>query len=81
MTVAALSDFSGYNSVFCLDSSEYFAVGNRASFVGAFRTGYPGRNEMDADVLSWLVGDYHDHGHQDAVLGCIAFADRVPHRL
>ena len=56
LAVAALSDFSGYNSLFYLDSPEYFAVGNRASFVGAFRTGYPGRNEIDANVLSWLVG-------------------------
>ena len=56
LSVAALSDFSGYNSLFYLDSPEYFAVGNRASFVGAFRRGYPGRREMDADVLSWLPG-------------------------
>ena len=54
--VSALSDFSGYNSLFYLDSPEYFAVGNRASFVGALRSGYPGRSEMDADVLSWLLG-------------------------
>ena len=56
LSVAALSDFSGYSSLFYLDSPEYFAVGNRASFVGAFRQGYPGRNEMDTDVLSWLPG-------------------------
>ena len=54
MAVSALSDFSGYNSLFFLDSSDFFAVGNRASFVGAFRAGYPGRNEVDADVLGWL---------------------------
>ena len=56
LSVAALSDFSGYNSLFYLDSPEYFAVGNRASFVAAFRQGYPERNEMDADVLGWLPG-------------------------
>ena len=54
--VSALSDFSGYNSLFYLDSPDYFVVGNRASFVGAFRAGYPGRNAMDADVLGWLPG-------------------------
>lgn len=56
LRVVALSDFSGYNSLYYLDSSEYFAVGNRASFVGAFRRGYPGRNEIDADVLGWVPG-------------------------
>ena len=56
LRVAAVSDFSGYSSLFYLDSPEYFAVGNRASFVGAFRRGYPARNTIDGDVLSWVPG-------------------------
>ena len=56
LSITALSDFSGYNSLFYLDSPDYFAIGNRASFVGAFRAGYPERNTTDADVISWLFG-------------------------
>lgn len=56
LRVLALSDFSGYSSIFYLDSSDYFAVGNRASFVGAMGVGYAGRSAVDADVLSWLPG-------------------------
>jgi len=55
-TVTAFSDFSGYSSCYCLDSGDYFVVGNRASFVGAFRPGFPGENEIDTKSLGWLVG-------------------------
>ena len=56
LVVTALSDFSGYNSLFYLDTPDFFAVGNRASFVGAFRARYPRHNDIDAEALSWLVG-------------------------
>ena len=55
-TVGAFSDFSGYCSCFYLNNDDYFAVGNRASFVGAFRPRFPEKNEIDPGVLSWLVG-------------------------
>ena len=82
LAVAALSDFSGLQlSCSTLILPEYFAVGNRASFVGAFRTGYPGRNEIDANVLSWLVGTTMIMGTKTPFSACIALTDGVPHLL
>ena len=54
--IEATSDFSGYSSCFFLDDERYFAVGNRASFVAAFRPGFPETNEIDAAAMSWLPG-------------------------
>ena len=56
LTLSAFADFSGYCSLFYLDTPNFFAIGNRASFVGAFRPGFPVQNEIDADALSWVVG-------------------------
>ena len=68
-TVSAFSDFSGYNSCFYIDTESFFAVGNRASLVGAFRSGFPERHEIDADALSFLVGNTMILGTETAFAG------------
>ena len=54
--VSAFSDFSGYHSCFYLDTERFFAIGNRASFVAAFRPGFPERHEVHREALSWPIG-------------------------
>ena len=54
--VSAFSDFSGYHSCFYLDTERFFAVGNRASFVAAFRPGFPDRHDVNREALSWPIG-------------------------
>lgn len=54
--VSAFSDFSGYHSCFYLDTERFFAIGNRASFVAAFRPGFPDRHEVHREALSWPIG-------------------------
>ena len=54
--VSAFSDFSGYHSCFYLDTKRFFAIGNRASFVAAFRPGFPNRHEINHEALSWPIG-------------------------
>ena len=68
-TVSAFADFSGYHSVFYIDTASFFAVGNRASLVAAFQPGFPGRHEVNADVLSWLVGTTMTMGTETAFAG------------
>ena len=68
-TVSAFADFSGYHSVFYIDTDSFFAVGNRASLVAAFRPGFPGRHEVNADVLSWSVGTTMIMGTETAFAG------------
>lgn len=69
LRVQAFSDFSGYSSVFYLDSPDYFAVGNRASFVGALAGEGPDGSNVDADVLSWLPGTTMIMGTKTAFRG------------
>ena len=56
VVVSAFSDFSGYHSCFYLDTERFFAVGNRASLVAAFRPGFPGRHDVNHEALSWPIG-------------------------
>lgn len=56
VVVSAFSDFSGYHSCFYLDTERFFAIGNRASFVAAFRPGFPHRHEVHYEALSWPIG-------------------------
>lgn len=68
-TVSAFADFSGYHSVFYIDNDSFFAVGNRASLVAAFRPGFPNRHEVNANVLSWPVGTTMIMGTETAFAG------------
>ena len=65
-TVSALCDFSGYSSCFFLDAPDFFAVGNRASFVGAFCPRFPEQIEFDTDALSWIFSTTMIMGAQTA---------------
>ena len=56
VVVEATADFSGYSSCFFLDNQSYFAVGNRASYVAAFRPRFPESNDVDPATMSWLPG-------------------------
>ena len=56
VVVSAFSDFSGYHACFYLDTERFFAVGNRASLVAAFRPGFPGRHDVNHEALSWPIG-------------------------
>ena len=53
--LAAFADFSGYNSCFYLSTSDYVAVGNLASFVGAFRRRFPDKHDVDIETLGWVA--------------------------
>ena len=68
-TITAFGDFSGYGSCFFTNTSDYFAVGNRASFVGAARPGFPDVKEIDIDALSWTFGTTMIMGERTAFSG------------
>ena len=69
--VLAFADFSGYHSVFYIDTDRFFAVGNRASLVAAFRPRFPNHHDISPDVLSWCVGTTMIMGTQTPFAGVL----------